>query len=72
MKKQKIMPHENLELPKWPTEGIIEFRNLFVKYRKDLDYVLKDVSFAIMAQEKIGIVGMKIDYLFLKIHLFVC
>jgi hypothetical protein len=49
MKKQKIMPHENLELPKWPTEGIIEFRNLFVKYRKDLDYVLKDVSFAIMA-----------------------
>ncbi len=41
----------------WPKEGVIEFRNVFVKYRKDLEYVLKDVSFSIMGKEKIGIIG---------------
>uniref|UniRef100_A0A915BDK8 ABC-type glutathione-S-conjugate transporter n=1 Tax=Parascaris univalens TaxID=6257 RepID=A0A915BDK8_PARUN len=53
-------PNENL-LRKppldWPAEGEIEIENLFLRYRENLDYVLKGVSAHIKGGEKIGIVG---------------
>ncbi len=38
-------------------EGEIKFENLTLKYREELPFVLKDLSFHIKPQEKIGIVG---------------
>ena len=42
---------------KWPRKGIIKFKNFSVKYKTDLDFVLKNLNFEIKAKEKIGIVG---------------
>ena len=36
---------------------MLEFRNVFVKYREGLDFVLKDFCIVINSCEKIGIVG---------------
>ncbi|KAJ2641299.1 Transporter of the ATP-binding cassette (ABC) [Coemansia sp. RSA 1694] len=41
----------------WPHNGNIEFKNLSVKYGKDLDYALKNLNVTIHPGEKIGIVG---------------
>ena len=41
----------------WPTEGAIEFKEVWMRYRPELDPVLKGVSFRVAAGEKIGIVG---------------
>lgn len=39
------------------TEGKIELDGVWMKYREDLDYVLKDLTFSIQPQMKVGIVG---------------
>ncbi|KAF4607269.1 hypothetical protein EYR38_001330 [Pleurotus pulmonarius] len=41
----------------WPEKGEIEFSNVEFAYREGLPLVLKDISFKVMAGEKIGIVG---------------
>ena len=41
----------------WPERGEIEAFNVNVRYREDTPLVLKKVSFKILANEKIGIVG---------------
>lgn len=41
----------------WPSQGAVEFINYSTSYRKDLDAVLKNVTFKISAGEKVGIVG---------------
>lgn len=41
----------------WPTQGVVEFRNVVLKYREHLMPSLKGVSFATRPAEKIGIVG---------------
>ena len=41
----------------WPPLGHIRFANYFLKYRDELDHVLRDLSFDIQPGEKIGIVG---------------
>lgn len=38
---------------KWPNKGEIEFRNYSVKYREELDYVLKSLNFKINSCEKV-------------------
>lgn len=43
--------------PTWPQNGIVEFKNFQVRYREGLDLVLKGIDFAVLAQEKVGIVG---------------
>ena len=45
------------EINNWPKKGNIEFKNVNIKYRKDLDYVLKEITFKINSGEKIGICG---------------
>ena len=49
---QGCRPPEN-----WPSQGIVEFRNLTVRYRPDLPPVLGGVSFATKPRERIAIVG---------------
>jgi ATP-binding cassette subfamily C (CFTR/MRP) protein 1 len=41
----------------WPNEGNIKFNDYAVKYREDLDFVLKHLCCNIEPNEKIGIVG---------------
>ncbi|CAO3679116.1 unnamed protein product [Umbelopsis ramanniana] len=44
-------------LSTWPEQGIIEFRDLHVKYAPDLETILHGVSFKVKPKEKVGIVG---------------
>ena len=39
--------------PEWPQEGSISMKGLFLKYRQDLDYVLRGVSINIKPGEKV-------------------
>lgn len=41
----------------WPSMGVIEFKDLSLRYRKGLNLVLKDVSFKTKPCERIGIIG---------------
>ncbi|KAN0098013.1 P-loop containing nucleoside triphosphate hydrolase protein [Tylopilus felleus] len=41
----------------WPSAGEVEFREYSMRYRPELDLVLKDISMTIKPKEKIGIVG---------------
>ncbi|OXB81823.1 UNVERIFIED_CONTAM: hypothetical protein H355_015020 [Colinus virginianus] len=41
----------------WPEEGKVEFRGFCLRYREDLDLVLKNINITINGGEKIGIVG---------------
>ncbi|KAI8827837.1 P-loop containing nucleoside triphosphate hydrolase protein [Chytriomyces cf. hyalinus JEL632] len=41
----------------WPREGIIEFKEVVMRYAPNLPIVLDNVSFAIKSREKVGIVG---------------
>uniref|UniRef100_A0A8D0L527 Multidrug resistance-associated protein 1 n=1 Tax=Sphenodon punctatus TaxID=8508 RepID=A0A8D0L527_SPHPU len=42
---------------KWPHEGKVEFRSFGLRYREDLDLVLKNINVTINGAEKVGIVG---------------
>ena len=41
----------------WPSSGLIEFRNVTLRYRPGLQPALDNVSFSVRAGEKLGIVG---------------
>ncbi|CAC5405400.1 ABCC5 [Mytilus coruscus] len=41
----------------WPSDGCISFKKLKMKYRDNLPLALKSVSFDVLPQEKVGIVG---------------
>lgn len=41
----------------WPTKGLVEFKNVKLRYSHQGTYVLQDISFTVLPEEKIGIVG---------------
>lgn len=41
----------------WPMKGSVEFKNVSLKYSRQGAYILRNISFTIMPEEKIGIVG---------------
>ncbi|KAJ2850363.1 hypothetical protein GGI22_005393, partial [Coemansia erecta] len=41
----------------WPEQGMLEFQCYSTRYREGLDLVLKDLSFRVMPNQKVGIVG---------------
>ena len=43
--------------PTWPAHGVIEVQGLKVKYRPELELVLKGISFDIKSKEKVGVCG---------------
>ncbi|KAL4496445.1 hypothetical protein ABPG72_014675 [Tetrahymena utriculariae] len=45
------------ELKNWPKNGQIEFQNVFMRYSKETNPVLKGLSFKIQPGQKIGCVG---------------
>ncbi|KAI0285929.1 metal resistance protein YCF1 [Russula aff. rugulosa BPL654] len=59
----ELKPEAPYEIPEthpegaWPTEGQVEFRNYSLRYRPELDLVLKDISMTLYPGEKIGICG---------------
>ncbi|KAH9975853.1 P-loop containing nucleoside triphosphate hydrolase protein [Lactifluus volemus] len=59
----ELKPEAPYEIPEnhpedvWPAEGHIEFRNYSLRYRPDLDLVLRDISLTLHPGEKIGICG---------------
>eukprot|EP00483_Globobulimina_turgida_P008168 UN08184 len=54
--KAYIVP-ENRPNKSWPQHGSISFNNVFMKYRLELDYVFKGLSFNIFGGEKVGVIG---------------
>ncbi|XP_055678762.1 ATP-binding cassette sub-family C member 4-like [Lutzomyia longipalpis] len=48
---------KNKPIKEWPSEGVVEFKDLSLKYSDDGETILKDLNFSIKAGEKIGIVG---------------
>lgn len=47
----------NEDLNMWPENGTIEFENVYMRYRENLDFILKGITFRVENGEKIGIVG---------------
>mmetsp|Transcript_22711 Transcript_22711/g.34995 ORF Transcript_22711/g.34995 Transcript_22711/m.34995 type:complete len:99 (+) Transcript_22711:974-1270(+) len=45
------------ETQTWPSKGHIEFSKVTMRYRKNLDPSIKDLSFKIEPRMKVGIVG---------------
>jgi ABC-type multidrug transport system fused ATPase/permease subunit len=43
--------------PKWPTHGIIKFRNYSLRHRSGLDTVIKNINLQVESDQKIGIIG---------------
>ncbi|KYN01924.1 hypothetical protein ALC62_07226 [Cyphomyrmex costatus] len=41
----------------WPTKGLVKFKNVNLKYNPRGACILKNISFTVMPEEKIGIVG---------------
>ncbi|KAF8586432.1 metal resistance protein YCF1 [Ramaria rubella] len=41
----------------WPSEGKVEFKSYSMRYRPDLDLVLREISLTVQPREKIGICG---------------
>lgn len=41
----------------WPSQGVVEAQDLVVRYREDLDPVLRHINFKTQPHEKIGVVG---------------
>lgn len=48
---------ENRPPSNWPSKGSVELIGYSTRYRKDFDYVLKDITFKIAPGEKVGVVG---------------
>ncbi|CAM1331877.1 ABCC10 (predicted) [Pycnogonum litorale] len=47
-----------IDLPtRWPECGVVRFCNIYLRYRENLPFVLKDINFEAKPAEKIGIVG---------------
>jgi ABC-type bacteriocin/lantibiotic exporter with double-glycine peptidase domain len=53
-------PHEIPEskpAASWPSDGKLEIKDAFLKYRPELPLVLKGLSMSVKGGEKIGIIG---------------
>jgi ABC-type multidrug transport system fused ATPase/permease subunit len=42
---------------RWPQAGMVQFHNVWMRYRHDLDHVLRGVNVTIPAGSKVGVVG---------------
>ncbi|GLE01066.1 hypothetical protein PINS_up009879 [Pythium insidiosum] len=43
--------------PTWPTAGAVSFENVTMRYRSELELVLRGVSFSVQSGEKVGVCG---------------
>ena len=64
---EKEPPHEIPErkpVTSWPSQGKLEIKDAFLKYRPELPLVVKGLSMTVKGGEKIGIVGRWVAFLF--------
>jgi ATP-binding cassette, subfamily C (CFTR/MRP), member 4 len=55
---QLTLPEDKkLKEAKWPQNGEVHFKKVYMKYRENLDHVIKGLDIKIKAGEKIGCVG---------------
>jgi ABC-type multidrug transport system fused ATPase/permease subunit len=54
---ETLQANAHSEFDNWPTAGNVTFDNVWMKYRPNLDHVLRGVSFDIPAGSKVGVVG---------------
>ena len=54
---QESNDHEQEATKNWPAQGVVEFKNVTLKYRPTTDPVLKNLSFKIEPGMKVGVVG---------------
>ncbi|KAF2435180.1 putative ABC metal ion transporter [Tothia fuscella] len=47
----------NRPAPTWPAKGEVQFNDFSMRYRPELDLVLKNISISFKSREKIGVVG---------------
>ncbi len=52
----RVIP-DNRPPPDWPEKGLIEIKDLKVRYREGLDLVLRGIDATILPQEKVGVCG---------------
>jgi len=48
---------ERIQKTGWPQKGEIDFNRVYMKYRPELDYVLRDLTLHAKAGEKVGCIG---------------
>lgn len=53
----------------WPSRGTIEFKNYTMRYRSELEPVLKNIDLSIKPGEKIGIIGRTGKYRYSSINI---
>jgi len=53
----QIRGDESLQDTQWPSQGNIEFNNVFMKYRANMDHVIRGLSLNVSSGQKIGCVG---------------
>jgi len=41
----------------WPQKGLVEFKNVHLRYRPTTDLVLNGINFKINAGDKVGVIG---------------
>jgi len=54
---QKLDSDDEKTQQGWPDQGKIDVNSVYMKYRPDMDFVLKDLNLEVKAGEKIGCVG---------------
>ncbi len=57
VEKLKKVTIEDSQLAKWPSSGKITFENVWMQYRLDAPWALKNVTYSVMDGEKVGVVG---------------
>lgn len=58
----QLEPEKQPEVPQnvaadWPSQGKIEFRNVFYRYADDQEPILRGLTFSVRPREKISVVG---------------
>jgi ABC-type multidrug transport system fused ATPase/permease subunit len=54
LKKQPWVIEDTRPAPSWPDQGRVNFLNYSVKYREELDFVLKNINCNIQPSEKVS------------------
>ncbi|KAJ2637040.1 hypothetical protein GGF40_002633 [Coemansia sp. RSA 1286] len=56
-REKRVVAEDICLSPSWPQAGVVEFKGYSMRYRSELELVLKELSFSSRSCEKIGIVG---------------
>lgn len=52
-----VLPSDKALVQRWPSDGVVTFEGVEMRYRPGLPLVLKGLDFTVNAREKVGVVG---------------